>query len=441
MPASRSIGSCVGPLLWRWIGGLTLTLSLIACSASETRTPTPADIRQSPSATPRLTSTPSLTPTPTPTRTATPTPGPGLSELLGTPDALAQAIEFDAALVEYEKLAKLYPHRAEPRLRQAAVALQLGDVAAALDYLRLAVKVEPTSFEAWRQYALLLDQQGMYAELVEAYTGMLELRPVDLDLLIARASAYARLGQTDEAIADLSAAQSADPTRQYAWLNVAAAASSNRQYGLAIEIASAGLDLNPDFAGLWLERGLAHLSLNQPASALEDFTRAIDFDDQHYVAYRWRGWTLAEMGRRDEGLEDLQQAIDLGERAGIVGLTEAYDAMADAADVLARDDPQAAFNFMARYVFEYGSRDPLIVGYARIDWRRGNLELALSRLRPLVEDGYVPALFWRGQIFADDGQIDAAITDLEAFLDARTFGPQAEVARRLLESLNDDSNE
>src|SRR5512139_190942 len=54
--------------------------------------------------------------TATPTRTASPTPGPDLTALLGTPNARAAAADLDGAAADYEALAAIYPHSAEPLL-------------------------------------------------------------------------------------------------------------------------------------------------------------------------------------------------------------------------------------------------------------------------------------------------------------------------------------
>jgi tetratricopeptide (TPR) repeat protein len=418
-------------------GLLTVLLAtlLAACHPSPAGTVPPS--APPPTATRTPTATPSPTPTFTPTATPTPspTPGPGLETLLQTPDELVRAVALEEAVGAYEELAALYPQRAEPRLRLAALAQREGDPEAALVHLWAAVEADPGSMEALRQLALLLDQEGEYEDLVDVYGRMLALTPDDADLLIARAMTNARLGKAGAAVADLEGAQSMAPYREYAWVNAAGAASGSRQYRAAIEIAAAGLAANPDLAGLLLARGEAHLSLDEPEEALVDFEAAVALDAYSFAAYHWRGRTLVALGRYEEAVEDLQRAADLGVLSGVSGVYDAYGAMADAADALARSDPQAAFTYLAQQVFRYGSRDPLLLGYARVDWRRGNVSLALSRLDNLVDAGYVPALFWRGQIHAEEGQVGEAIADLEAYLAVRRSGPDAETARRLLESL------
>jgi len=386
-----------------------------------------------------LTPTPTPTPAPTSTSTPSPTPGPSLEELIGTPNALAAAANLDAASVQFKSLTDLYTNRAEPWMGLAGLALRQGDTASALDYLREAVEAEPTNLDAYRQLALLQEQLGLYENAARTYGTMLHQRPNDPDILVARATANARLGFAEDAIRDLEAAQAVDPYRQYAWLNIAAASAGGRFYEAAAQIADVGLEANPDMVSLQVERGLALLALDQQAEALDAFSTAIRLDSNNTRAYHWRGRVLAAMGQSDKAISDFKRAGELGIQEGIEGTSEGYEAMADAADLLAQSGKvDDAFAYLAQQVIHYGSQDALLMGYARIDYRRGNTQSALGRLTPLVRDGFVPALYWRGVINQAAGNREDAIRDLTSFLQVRRSGPDVEAARRALNDLGVD---
>ncbi len=413
---------------------LTITL-FAACAAppAPAETPEPA----SPAAATAVpTGEPTLPPTPTATSTPPPTatPGPGLEELLGTPVAYYTEALLEESAAAYEELAALYPGRAEPLLGLAAIAGRQADFDAALAYVRRAVEADPTSAEALRQLAVMLDQRGEHAELADVYGQMITLNAADPNLYIARGMAYARLGRAAEAIADLRAAEALDPYRQYAWLNAAAAASSVRAYEAAAQIAAAGLEAHPDSAGLLLERGLALLSLGDAEAALVAFNTALTIDENSTQAHFWRGRALAALGQPGEALGAFQTAGELGVRSGITTYTLGLEAMAEAADILARSDPGAAFSYLADRVFEHGSRDPLLMGYARVDWRRGNVQAAIDRLEGLGRAGYVPAYYWRGVMLVEQGRTADALPNLRTFVELRGYGPDVEEALRLIES-------
>ncbi len=387
----------------------------------------------------RVPPSPTATASPTATHTPRPTPGPGLSELLGTPHALAAAAQLDQAKDAYRDLADLYPHRAEPWLGLAGIALREGDSDAALRYFESAVEADSASREAYSQWALLLEQLGQYDEALSIYDRMVQQFPDQADLLIARATAAARVGRANEAVSDLQAAQQLDPYIHFAWLNAAAAASGSRYYGAAVEIASAGLNAHPESVSLHIERGLALLSQGDERAALEDFDAAIELNEMSYVAFLWRGRALARLGQTDDAIADLQHAGEVGVQVGVASASQVYEAMADAADLLAGSGKvEEAFSYLADQVIRHGSQDALLMGYARVDWRRGNTELALGRLAGLVRDGYIPALYWRAVVLAEEGDEAQARNDLYAFLAVRRSGPQVEEARALVQQLGGD---
>jgi len=411
------------------LSGLLLS-TLVACSDEPTVTASPTATR-----TLAPTRKPTATLTSTPTRTPRPTRGPGLDELMETPVALAAAADLEGARSAYDDLTDLYPDRVEPLLGLSALAQRQGDWDVALEHLQRAVKVDPSSREALRQWALLLEQQGDYASLARVYDRMVQLEPDDPDLLVARAMIEARLGQSDAAVDDLQAAQALDPYREYAWINVAGAASGSRQYEAAISIATAGLETHSDAAALLMERGLAYLSLDEADKAMADFDAVIALDDSHYSAYHWRGRTMIALGRYEDASDDLQKAGELGVLAGAAGVNQAYESMAYAADAMAHTDVNAAFTYLAQQVFESGSRDALLLGYGLVRWRQGSVSLALDYMDSRVEAGYIPALYWRGVIHAAEDQPIKAVADLQAFLAMRHFGPDVESARALLDGL------
>jgi tetratricopeptide (TPR) repeat protein len=420
---------------------------IAACLVAACRTPPVTEATLEPTVAPSETAEPTMsatstaTPsaTPTATVTATPTPGPSLEELMGTPNALAAAANLEAASVAFSDLVDLYPNRAEPWLGLAGLAQRQGDLAQAHDYLVAAFDADPTNQDSNRQLALLLELLGRYEEASEVYFRMIALDPDNPNLYIARAIAYARTNHSAEAIADLQSAQALDPYLQYAWLNVAAAASGQRHYQAAEQIAAAGLAAHPESVGLYLARGLARLSLDLPEEALEDFTAATEINELSYTAFHWRGRALAALGRVEDAIADLQRAGELGILTGVEGVNEGYEAMADAADLMAQTGRvDEAYAYIADQVISHGSQDALMLAYARIEYRRGNTELALGRLTALMRDGYMPAFYWRGVINSEDGNREDAIDDLSSYLLVQRSGPDAEAARDALAALGAD---
>jgi tetratricopeptide (TPR) repeat protein len=375
-----------------------------------------------------------VTPSPTPPPTATPRPtaGPGLGTLLETPQALYLEADIDGAAAAYEGLQELYPQAVEPFLGLATIAQREGDEDAALAFLEDARQIDPDNREVLRRLATLYDKRGEYEALLSVYQSLIALEPTNAELPIAAGRAAARLGDAEATIEALKAAQQQNPLIAFAWTNSAAAAIAEREYQAAVDIATAGLDAHPDAAGLYNQRGLAYLSLLEPSPALADFQAAAENDPFNTTARLWAGRVLYDQGEYEAAFEASDAAAELGVVSGITGAEEGYLAAADAAAALAESDIDAAFSYMAERVFDYGSQNGLLLGYARIDLARGSTDLAINRLNALVLREYTPALYWRAVAHLANGDEAVAVEDLEAFIELTGTGPLAEAARALL---------
>jgi tetratricopeptide (TPR) repeat protein len=396
----------------------------------------PATLPPTAAASPTAESTPTPELSPTPAETATPTPGPDLAELLQTPQAAYLNADLAGAREGFAELAELYPASAEPWIGQAAVAQREGDVDAALGLLEEAVAVEPGSFEAWRQLAVIYEQRQDHENAANAYGALIGIAPDDPNLYVARAMSLARLGRAEEAAADLVQAQALDPYRDYAWLNVAGAAYGSRSYQTAADILSGGIEAYPGAVGLLVMRGRANLAAGNPDAALADFDAAAAADPNSMAAHYGRGAALDALGRADEAVAAYQQAGDIGASAGAGGLWEGFEAMSQAARIMARTDAGRAYAYLQEKAVTYGQPPPILFGYALIEYERGNATAALDNLNRLIElFNYLPAYYWRGKINAEIGSTGAARGDLEWYLDAQQAGPEAEDAYAVLESL------
>ena len=375
-----------------------------------------------------------LSPTPVPTRTPRPTAGPGLTDLLLTPRAAAETGDTAAAQEGYLGIASLYPESAAPFLALADLALQAGDRARALAYTEDAIRAAPDDPAPLRRLTVLLDDSVDDDRLIEAYGTLIELEPSDVALPLAQALVLARNGQARAAIDALESAHELDSTTAYGWRNAAGEAARVRDYHGAVTIASAGLRMYPADSALLLARALAYLSLQDADRAQIDLNALLGYEPWNAEAAYWYGRALQEQGRAAEAVVVFQRASDLALNTGPGGVEAGITALVEAAVTLAEIDPQGAYALLAEGVVEYGSLDPLLLGYARTDLFVGDHDLALARLDGLVQAGYSPALLWRGITRRDAGEEAAAREDLEAYLVLVPSGPDAEAAYRLLDA-------
>lgn len=419
------------------IGLIILTSAALA--ACRTTSPAPTANVTGPTATSEpttATETPAPpTATPEPTLTPTPTAGPGLSELLGTPQAGYLNADLEGAAAAYNELATLYPNSGDPGIGLAEIAVRQGDVEGAQRALETAVTAEPSNFEAWHQLAVIYEQTQNYEGAANAYSQMIALQPDNANLYAARSMAEARLGDAAAAADDLTTAQAYDPYLEYAWLNTAGAAYGARAYETAADILSAGLEAYPNSPSLLVLRGKAQLVAGNAEGALESFNAAIAADERNMAANYWRGAALDALNRTGDAIAAYQQAGDIGAAAGAGGLDRGFEAMAQAARLMARSDSSAAYAYLEQKAITYGQPPAILLGYALIEYERGNPTSAAGTLSQLIEEyNFAPALYWRGKINTELGNTSFARDDLNAYLNIQPAGPEAEDAYALLDS-------
>lgn len=413
-------------------GVIFTLLSLSACTGREA--PLAATPNASPSPVVENAATATFVPaTPTATLTPSPTPGPGLPELLLTPRADYANAQLDAAREAYRALAESYPASAEPYIGLAEIAAREGDPGAEIEALRAGVEAQPNSLEALRKLAVALQAAGESEELAGVYIQIAALTPEDPAPLLASALLLAAQGDSIAAIESLGRYAARQPSRaEAAWIDAAGAAYGARYYEASSAIAGAGLAIESDASSLYFARAMSSLALGDDAAALADLDQALSLRPVYVEAALWRGRVRVSAGDLAGARADFALAAVQGLRSGLRDEELAFEAMAEEAALLAATDANAAFNLLAAYVISHGSRDALLLGYARVEWARGSRERAIERLAGLVSADYAPALYWRGLYSSELGKPAEAQADLEAFLLLLNYGPYAENARRLL---------
>lgn len=119
-----------------------------------------------------------------------------------------------------------------------------------------------------------------YGKSIELLSDIVEQDPNHKLALVARGSAYLKLGDARSAVSDFSRA----------------------------------IDLDPDYARAYHLRGLACENKGDGESALIDFDKAIELDPEYGAAYYSRATLLSQMGRTEQASEDIQMVTHLTNR-------------------------------------------------------------------------------------------------------------------------------
>ncbi|MEI8019077.1 MAG: tetratricopeptide repeat protein [Schlesneria sp.] len=154
-------------------------------------------------------------------------------------------------------------------------------------------------------------ERGELAQAVDALNGMISKQPQNVALYSLRATAHHRMGNNDEALADLDHAISLDSrdarlfnNRGFVRLGMEQFQAANSDFDKATELAS-------KFTNAYNNRGLLYIAQQRFGDAIVQFNRAIEIDPQYIDAYNNRGFAELESGQIEQALDDFNVAIQL----------------------------------------------------------------------------------------------------------------------------------
>jgi tetratricopeptide (TPR) repeat protein len=172
--------------------------------------------------------------------------------------------------------------RTEPRHFGASymlgvIALQRGNLPAALAEMDRAIQLDPNSAAAHRDRGVVLARLERFADALASLERAIALKSDNAEAFGHRGNVLLQLGRSEEALAS---------------------------YGKAIA-------LRPGGASFHYNRGLALFALERIAEALASFEKAIALAPDYAAAFNKRGVVLQQVGRADEALASYGKAIAL----------------------------------------------------------------------------------------------------------------------------------
>ena len=173
------------------------------------------------------------------------------------------------------------------------------------------------------------------------------------------------------------------------------------EYEQALTVFNAALELDDQQPALWANVGNAHSKLNQKEQAVEAYQKAIDLDPEDPTLYQNMGGLYASMGDTEKARELYQKAVSLS----------AYG-----------DPKDAAVNYYNMGVTFINS---------------GKTDEAIEALTKALEADpeYAEAHYQMGISMLGTGQMEESAGHLKKYLDLTPEGPNAEVAKQLVEQL------
>lgn len=322
----------------------------------------------------------------------------------------------------------------------------------ALPDLETALELDPQHAGARNSRGLIHLQDGDYEAAVDDFTAAIAQSPDWAIPYFHRGNAHAEMGQTREAIADYEAATRLMPGLAAAHTNRGIMRLQLHDESKALEDFDAAIKQDAGFAPAYFERAAQRLHQGDAHGALQDLNQVLtddpNFTPAYYTraqawracgdlqravadldelirrcptltaAYTARGAMWTEQGDLKRGAQDFQEAIQLDpERADeiinrqLLAESRYYQeqcdfesAVARASEIIARD---------AEYWAAYETR-------AAAHWYAQQFVEALEDYNLLIDrHPQLNAIYaYRGQVYAELGEFEEALTDLDRALSA-----------------------
>lgn len=202
-------------------------------------------------------------------------------------------------------------------LGAAVVALGCATVArnavfnSAADVWRDVLDKDPNRARAHNNLAAILIEEGQYAEAIDHCRTALKLTPGYADAENNIGHALALQGKADEAIPWFKQALEHYRNHYFALINLADALVKKNRTASAIKLYKTLLELDPDNAKVHYDLATCLRIEGNSAAAVEQFQRAVELDPGFVVAHNDLAALLVKEGKSDAAIAHFRRAIEL----------------------------------------------------------------------------------------------------------------------------------
>jgi len=202
-----------------------------------------------------------------------------------------------------------YPSNARGHCNLGSLLNGLGDIPAAMDQYREALRLEPDYAEAHNNLGAAYFQQGDYAQSIIHCRAALRGDPGMAAAHYNLGSSLVRIGKVDEGLAELHESLRLGPQSADAHYNLATALVSLRQIPEAIAQFQEAIRLRPDYAEAQNNLALVLGNMGRTGEALDLYRRALISNPRLALAHFNLGNLLAQKGQFQEAITHYRAAL------------------------------------------------------------------------------------------------------------------------------------
>ena len=239
----------------------------------------------------------------------------------------------------------IYAQTYEEYIEQGLAAANNQQYDEAENLFRKALRLSPTDIRnalTYANIAYMQEAKGEKLKAIETYSLALNIAPLNVPILKARADLYMSLGNYNKAAIDYSNILDVDARNTDALLNRAYIYQQRRDYQNAKADYERLLTLEPDNYAALLGVAILFQNANKPQEALARLSTLIDQYPDKAELYSIRAEIEAEAHQPELALLDLDKAISLDPTNTNLLLTRAYIHLSEGHKHLARKDFERA---------------------------------------------------------------------------------------------------
>lgn len=219
---------------------------------------------------------------------------------------------YTGAVYYYDSALQLSPSNPDLFLNRGLARQNLGDTVAAKADFEQTLKINPDSYMASHNLAVLSAASNNSEQSEALLTEAIDKNPTLPFSYAERGSLRMKTGNQSGALQDYTEAIRLEPTEPEYWLNRGIIKEQLNDFQGALSDYQQALNLKPDFDKGWLNHGNALVKLKRPKEAIEDYTVAITYYPDYGLAFYNRSIAYQRLGKKTEACNDLTRAKALG---------------------------------------------------------------------------------------------------------------------------------
>jgi tetratricopeptide (TPR) repeat protein len=226
-------------------------------------------------------------------------------------NALFRKGQFDDAVVQYQKVLRIYPNYAQAHNNLGLDLFHKGQLDDALVHYQKALEINPNIPETHSNLGMALFQKGRVDDAFVHYQKALEINPNYPEAHRNLGNVLIQEGQVEDAVAHYQKALEINPDFPQAHYNLGNALIQKGQVEDAVAHYQKAVEINPNYAEARNNLGNALVQKGQLDEAIAQFEKAVKINPDYPEAHSNLGNALVQKGELDDGVAHYHKALKI----------------------------------------------------------------------------------------------------------------------------------